>query len=202
MIASQTPGEGDARDTDTALARFHSRLPRVEAAARTMHRRLRPGVISLEDLIGCGREGLLRAARSYDPSTATVSFGSWAELRIRSAMINGVRRFCMPRRAWKRVATGESASLEWLDEASATPKAGAEVASGPEECVARAEILARLHEAVGRLSGRERTLIDRHYLSDEPLAETAASMGVSDSWARRLRMQALARLAVEASAWA
>jgi RNA polymerase sigma factor (sigma-70 family) len=202
MNEAQASREGDPRDTETVLALFHSYLPCVAVAARARLRRLRPGVVSLEDLVAFGREALLGAARSYDPSTATVEFGTWAAPRIRSAMIDGIRRFALPRRAWKRVANGDGGYDVVLWGRGAWPQPDVEDTPGPEEAFAHAEILARLREAVGRLSGHERTLIDRHYLSDEPLAKTAASMGLSGSWARRLRMSALARLAAEASAWA
>jgi RNA polymerase sigma factor (sigma-70 family) len=185
------------------LARFRAELPHLECIARAQHRRLAPGVMSLEDLVACGREGLLNAARSYDPTVNAEEFGGWADIKIRGAMIDGIRRFAVNRGPWKRMARGElPAPSRWQrDRGDAWLAYAADVAPGPEEAVAHAELLVCMHKAVSRLKGRQRTLVDRHYLRDEPLADTAVSMGVSHSLARRMRGQALARLAIAASTW-
>ena len=79
-------------DDAEVLDRFHSELARVDVHARALARRLGTRSVTIDDLRGFGREGLLDAARSYDDRHAT-PFSHWATLRIRRAMIDGVRQF-------------------------------------------------------------------------------------------------------------
>ncbi|MDP9036677.1 MAG: hypothetical protein M3O50_17890 [Myxococcota bacterium] len=84
------------------LARFQEGLPLVKGHAHAIARRVGPGC-TLDDLRALGREGLLDAARSFNESRG-VPFERWASLRIRNAMIDGVRRWgAAPFRARQRL---------------------------------------------------------------------------------------------------
>jgi RNA polymerase sigma factor for flagellar operon FliA len=86
------------KDAAEVLDRFHSELALVEIHARALARRLGTRSVTMDDLRGFGREGLLDAARSYDERHAT-PFSHWATLRIRRSMVDGVRRWgTLPRR--------------------------------------------------------------------------------------------------------
>ncbi len=91
--------------------------------ARRMRREFGP-VATVEDLVSYGREGLLSAARSYDASRG-VPFRSWASLRARGSMIDGIRSSGqLPRRLYKQLRALEASDRvqSALDEdASATP---------------------------------------------------------------------------------
>ncbi len=57
----------------------------------------------MDDLRAFGRDGLLDAARAFDERRG-VPFDQWASLRIRNAMIDGVRRWgAIPLRARRRL---------------------------------------------------------------------------------------------------
>lgn len=74
----------------------------VEMIARQMRRQLGPHV-DLDDLRSAGREGLLQAARNFDESLE-VPFRRWANLRIKGAMLDFVRRQSgLPRRVYRQV---------------------------------------------------------------------------------------------------
>jgi RNA polymerase sigma factor for flagellar operon FliA len=65
----------------------------------------------MDDLRAFGREGLLDAARAFDERRG-VAFDQWASLRIRSAMIDGVRRWGpMPARMRRELRALESADV-------------------------------------------------------------------------------------------
>jgi RNA polymerase sigma factor FliA len=64
-------------------------IPVVRRLAFRMARRLPPNV-DVGDLIGAGTEGLLKAAESYDPSSAA-RFETYAESRIRGAILDELR---------------------------------------------------------------------------------------------------------------
>jgi RNA polymerase sigma factor FliA len=111
-------------DTPEILARFSSELALVDVCARQMGRRIGPAV-TLDDLRSFGREGLLTAARTFDESRG-VPFRRWANLRIRGAMIDGVRQWGeLPRRVYRELRALEAGDciLDAYDEEDAASPA-------------------------------------------------------------------------------
>ncbi len=95
-------------DSPEVLARFHSELALVEAVAAHIVKSVGRSV-EFDDLVAAGREGLLDAARRFDSSRG-VPFGAYAHLRIRGAILDGVRRFSgLSRRAYERIAALDAA---------------------------------------------------------------------------------------------
>lgn len=126
---SSSSGAGGARGADTAevLALFEGELELVEITARQVARSIGASV-ELDDLRSFGREGLLDAARRFDPARG-VPFRAYANFRVRGAMIDGVRAMSqLPRRAHERL-NGLSASLRTsegvADDTFAAPSGGA-----------------------------------------------------------------------------
>jgi RNA polymerase sigma factor for flagellar operon FliA len=113
--------QSKASDTPDVLARFHAELDLVDVNARQVARRIATPSVTLDDLRSFGREGLLQAARSFDGSRG-VPFRRWANMRIRGAMIDGVRQWGhLPRRVYhelRALAAGDAVQ-EALDEEQA-----------------------------------------------------------------------------------
>jgi RNA polymerase sigma factor for flagellar operon FliA len=221
-----------ACDAPEVLARFHAELDLVDVNARQVARRLGSPAITLDDLRSFGREGLLQAARSFDGAHG-VPFRRWANLRIRGAMIDGVRQWGhLPRRVYQELralAAADQVKASFDEDQASAPATTPEAADAritsylagmatamamgslagrddlrnesyepsPEEQVAKAELVARVREIVGRLPEAERTLIERHYFGDETLDHAAASLGLSKSWGSRLHARAIERIARE-----
>jgi RNA polymerase sigma factor for flagellar operon FliA len=206
-------------DTPEMVARFQEGLSLIEMHALSVARGTGPGC-TVDDLRGLGREGLLDAARSFDDSRG-VPFERWASMRIRSSMIDGVRRWrAMPLRAHQRLqappqnvapenaAEGRSHGRDSTDGVQA-PRwvtleehdAVASLAEGagrrgltPEDVLARAELAALVRAIVSKLPTLERALIERSYFSGQTLPQAAASIGVSRSWAHRVHARAMETL--------
>jgi len=66
---------------------------------------------------------------------------------------------------------------------------------GPEDAVARAELLAIVERAIDDLPQEEAALVRRHYLEGERFDHVAETLGLSKSWASRLHTRAMQRLA-------
>jgi RNA polymerase sigma factor for flagellar operon FliA len=84
-----------------------------------------------------------------------------------------------------KAATAMAASLlavRSLEEGLETP----DERSSPEEQLARAQMLARMHEAVAELGDQERLLVQRYYFEDKTLLEVGKELGLSKSWTCRL----------------
>jgi RNA polymerase sigma factor for flagellar operon FliA len=121
----------DASDAPDVLARFHSELDLVDVNARQVARRIATTSVTLDDLRSFGREGLLQAARSFDGSRG-VPFRRWANMRIRGAMIDGVRQWGhLPRRVYQELralAAGDAVQEALEEDHGAAPAATPEVA--------------------------------------------------------------------------
>jgi len=119
-------------DSPEVLARVHAGLPYVDQLARRMRREI-GAAATHDELVACGREGLLSAARTYDAARG-VPFRSWAMLRARGAMIDGIRASGqLPRRLYKQLRALESADhvhVALVEEASASPPTSPESADG------------------------------------------------------------------------
>lgn len=95
-------------DSPAVLARIHESMDLVERMASMLKRQIKTN-LSKEDLLSFGREGLLRAARAFEPERG-VPFRCWAALRVRGAMIDGVRASGdIPRRAYQRLRALQAA---------------------------------------------------------------------------------------------
>jgi len=93
-------------DAPETVARIHEGMPIVDMLAHQLRRQL--GAIDVDDLKSAGREGLVNAARSFDPALG-VPFRRWANLRVRGAMIDAVRSHGgMPRRVYQRLKAIEA----------------------------------------------------------------------------------------------
>lgn len=196
------------------MARFKSALDGVDAIAGAVHRRLGElarRAVTRDDLRGFGREGLLEAARSFDASRG-VPFSRWARVRIRGAMIDGLRQWGLTRRTYGRLAvlresdgdgrlreagalfctvSGLGIALAALGGGSDEP----EPAASPEELFSRVQTARQVRLAIDRLPRVERVLVERCDLEEQTLEQAAAAVGISKPWASRLRARALGRLA-------
>ena len=86
----------DNNTTDpTAQERISSGLPFVEALARRLASGM-PHSIDLSDLVQDGMIGLIDAAQRFDESRG-IKFETFAERRVRGAMIDALRRDAWPR---------------------------------------------------------------------------------------------------------
>jgi RNA polymerase sigma factor for flagellar operon FliA len=100
-----------AGDSPEVLERFQAELALVEIIAGQVTRSI-GSAVDHDDLLGAGREGLFDAARKYD-STRGIPFRAYANLRVRGAILDGVRNQAhLPRRAHERFTALEVALAE------------------------------------------------------------------------------------------
>jgi RNA polymerase sigma factor FliA len=89
-------------DSPDVLLRVNEGLDLVDMLARQLRRQFGPHA-QIDDLTSTGREALLHAARTFDPDRG-VPFRRWANLRIRGAMIDGMRSSGnLPRRVYRKI---------------------------------------------------------------------------------------------------
>ncbi|HEX7665195.1 MAG TPA: sigma-70 family RNA polymerase sigma factor, partial [Polyangiaceae bacterium] len=109
-------GSGDSRDkklpasSPEVAARVAQEMPNIAKYARSLRLSLSLPSSMVDDLEAFAREGLLEAARAFDAERG-VPFPRWAYLKIRSAMIDGLRREAtLPRRAYAQIKAMKAAN--------------------------------------------------------------------------------------------
>jgi len=114
-------------DSPEVLARFQGELDLVDILARQLLRTIGSHA-EFDELLSYGREGLLDAARRFDASRG-VPFRSYANFRVRGAIIDGVRSMArLPRRVHARLeglAAANRHSEGASEDVSAPPAPGA-----------------------------------------------------------------------------
>lgn len=110
-------------DSPEVLEFFHRELGLVDIVARQVMRKLSENA-DFEELRAAGREGLLMAARRFDP-TRGVPFRSFANYRVQGAIYDALRRILpLSRGEHSRLKAYEAAaevgrgSLGWTDNAA------------------------------------------------------------------------------------
>ena len=202
------------KDAPEMLARFRAELAAVPIHARAMKRRI-GRACPLEDLVAFGREGLLDAARSFNEGRG-VPFSVWATVRIRSAMIDGLRRWGVSRSTLRELestadrsgdVTAKPIGRDDHDDAEEPRVRGAlllpndEMDAGfaiggptPEELFEQAELAASVRQVIDALPFAQREVVRGLYFNDQTLLQAAAGAGVGESWGCRLHARALAQM--------
>src|SRR4051794_13880428 len=89
-------------DSPEVVERVTREFELVRIVARQLVRTM-GAVLGLDELEALGRDGLLTAARTFDPDRG-VPFRRWANLKIRGAIIDGVRSHGgLPRAVYRRL---------------------------------------------------------------------------------------------------
>jgi RNA polymerase sigma factor for flagellar operon FliA len=186
----------------------------VKAAARRLARRAGPAA-EWDELYGWGAEGLVEAARSFDPERG-VPFAAYARARVHGAMLDGMRAMSpMPLAVHRERVDAEdgdsggeaherlcarfaSARAEGLlcDVAEETegPIAAASPQHGPEAVAARRQLKRLVANALRALPDAEAEIVRRHALEEEPIERVATRLGIGSERARQLYQRALGRL--------
>jgi RNA polymerase sigma factor for flagellar operon FliA len=86
LANSQTQASLSRQERDTLVL---SQLTEVRFIAQRIHRRL-PAFVPLDDLVHSGVLGLMEAAHKYD-STKNIQFKTFAQFRIRGAILDSLR---------------------------------------------------------------------------------------------------------------
>ncbi len=149
--------------------------------------------IELDEAVAIATEGLLEALRRVDVDRSEAERRAYVRLRVRGRLRDSVGEFFqLPRRAWRQVQMGSlEARLE--PTSSGTDRYLREKLSlqGLRAQVADALDARRIRSTLDFLPQRSAELLLRIYFEGRTLADAARRIGISASWASRLRHEAL-----------
>jgi RNA polymerase sigma factor FliA len=195
-------------------------LPFVEALARRMAASM-PNSIDLGDLVQDGVLGLIDAANRFDEARG-IKFETFAERRIRGAMIDALRKDAWPRgvrrqrraladlaqrvgsdekrlsRTIVRINTIEStsplASGEHVDEGALPAALVPSEPDAPDSAYEKIETRERIQAAIQSLPCREQKVIGLYYYAEATMKQIGAEIGVNESRVSQLHARAIRRL--------
>ena len=149
MDAKSSDAVAGATDalTDEQRRWVEHAAPRVLLIARALASRL--AHMAFDELMSAGYEGLVQAARRYDPSSG-VPFSAFAHYRVRGAMIDSARRSMPAVRRRNRALRTLEASQSLLEQAQrgVVPATAADPRTLRERVSAAAELVAQQTTAV------------------------------------------------------
>jgi RNA polymerase sigma factor (sigma-70 family) len=162
---------------------IESNLGLVRLIAESILARV-PACFELDDLIGAGWLGLLKAATNYDPRRHNgTPFSAYARPVIRGAILDSIRR-----EAWD-FAEVTRTNLTEIPERGVNPDYEARLD--------REREYTRVRRAVESLGERERAVVETYYGAGERLPAVGERLGVSKSRASQLHVAALRGIRAE-----
>jgi RNA polymerase sigma factor FliA len=181
-LAEYGPQEPSQEESDLAL---------VRQIASALVRRL-PSHVELSELVALGNLGVVEARRRYEARRG-VPFAAFAAMRIRGAMLDGLRAEDLVSRSERsRIRTGDCSpsmvEIELEDESIGSPSEPAD------ERLARLREIAELRRSLPSLPERERLVLQRHFFEELPLRVIGEQLGVTESRVCQIVSAAVSRL--------
>jgi len=124
------PGAATADLTGEQERQLLEHLPIVRFLARRIHERL-PQHVDIEDLVSAGVVGLMDAFSKFDPNKK-VQFSSYAQFRIRGAILDSLRTLDWSPRELRRKGRAVEETIRVLTQRMGRAPQEAEVAAGME----------------------------------------------------------------------
>jgi RNA polymerase sigma factor for flagellar operon FliA len=170
----------------------------VRSVAWQISQRL-PRSAEVDELIGEGQLGLLRAARDYDPNKGA-QFSTYAYWRVRGAMLDWVRRqdwFSSADLHAGLLASGPPVGAATVEPGTVSRSADVEdqEAADPAQAVSDNELRDIVRGLVGSLTGRSRQILEATLLNGQTLEQAGRAAGVHKGTAQRAQVRAFDELA-------
>lgn len=146
-------------------------------------------VVDLDDLMQAGYMGLIEAERTYDESKS--KWSTWAAYYIRKAMREAVGINTTRIRAHHHAISLDAPLGDEDDDATLMDKLEDESIPDASSGLIEAERAAAVREAVSRLEGQKRDVVELHDLEGQSLAQIGRSWDLSRERVRQLREKAL-----------
>lgn len=152
----------------------------VRQIAASVARRL-PSHVDRDELVSLGALGWAEARARFDASRG-VPFAGFAAMRIRGAILDGLRACDTLSRGERKRAKADcepTAQRIVSDESEVDAAIAADADAS--EILQNEELRAELRAALDQLPARERYIVQRHFFDDVPMRALGLELGVTES---------------------
>jgi RNA polymerase sigma factor for flagellar operon FliA len=165
----------------------------VRQIAASVARRL-PSHVDRDELVSLGALGWVEARARFDASRG-VPFAGFAAMRIRGAILDGLRACDTLSRSDRKRAKADSAPTapRIVADERELDKAVADDADAS-EILQREEMLEELRVALDTLPARDRYILSRHFFDDVPMRAIGIELGVTESRISQIVTAAVGKL--------
>ena len=165
----------------------------VRQIAASVARRL-PSHVDRDELVSLGALGWVEARARFDAGRG-VPFAGFAAMRIRGAILDGLRAADTLSRGERKRAKADSAPTapRIVSDESEINAAVADEADASER-LQRSELVEELRAALDRLPARDRYIVSRHFFDDVPMRAIGIELGVTESRISQIVTAAIGKL--------
>jgi len=165
----------------------------VRQIAASVARRL-PSHVDRDELVSLGALGWAEARARFD-ATRGVPFAGFAAMRIRGAILDGLRAVDTLSRGDRKRAKADSAPTapRIVSDESEIDAAVADEADAS-EVLQRSEMIEELRAALAELPARDRYIVSRHFFDDVPMRALGIELGVTESRISQIVTAAIGKL--------
>ena len=161
--------------------------------------------LDLDDMTQEGLIALTRAIQKYQPEKG-IQFWTYAETVVRNAITDYIRKIMSEYEVWVNILSlNASISDDDSEERSFEETIPDEHSKTPEQIYIEKENLSEIHDALNRISARERDYLCYRFGFDDDeyhdKTETAKHFMMSKSWAGKLEKSALDNFSLELPWW-
>ena len=161
--------------------------------------------LDLDDMTQEGLIALTRAIQKYQPEKG-IQFWTYAETVVRNAITDYIRKIMSEYEVWgNMLSLNASISDDDSEERSFEETIPDEHSKTPEQIYIEKENLSEIHDALNRISARERDYLCYRFGFDDDKyhdkTDTADHFMMSKSWAGKLEKSALDNFSLELPWW-
>ena len=165
----------------------------VRQIAASVARRL-PTHVDRDELISLGALGWAEARARFDQSRG-VPFAGYAAMRIRGAILDGLRAIdTLSRGDRKRAKADSSPTAPRIVNDQAEVEAAVASEADASDVLQQEELRQELRGALERLPTRDRYILQRHFFDDVPMRAIGVELGVTESRISQIASAAVAKL--------
>lgn len=165
----------------------------VRQIAASVARRL-PSHVDRDELVSLGALGWAEARARFDASRG-VPFAGFAAMRIRGAILDGLRAVdTLSRGDRKRAKADTAPTAPRIVSDAEEVEAAVSEQDDASELLQREELIEELRAALDTLPKRDRYIVQRHFFDDVPMRAIGIELGVTESRISQIVSAAVGRL--------
>jgi RNA polymerase sigma factor for flagellar operon FliA len=197
MSTSQKPPSESPVQADSSISKYEAEIEQWRHLVWYVVNRIKPRLpvsVCEDDLYAAGMYGLMRAARSYDPSRGA-GFKTYAYHRIRGSILDDLRRLDFLPRSMRERARKEGVEPPAMVAIPTDEDGHESLAARQVSHQAEADDMnVLLHEAIDQLPDKMRVVMSLYYRDGLKMRDIGERLNLTESRVSQIHSNAVTRL--------